>query len=118
MTEAWGTEGRAGALMTFAETKNAERIGEFNVLRAMACILVNFARAAGASRRSAPAPDPAQWPVGCRLDPTPAGTRVTIRDEGFVGRSDPAYGNAEHWERVLGWLDAYLIPRAGRSVSV
>ncbi len=43
-----------------------------------------------------------------RLDPTATGTRVTVRDEGFVGRSEAAYGNAEHWERVLGWLDAYL----------
>ena len=33
---------------------------------------------------------------------------MTVRDEGFVGRSEAAYGNAEHWERVLGWLDAYM----------
>jgi uncharacterized protein YndB with AHSA1/START domain len=45
-----------------------------------------------------------------RLDPTPNGTRVTVRDEGFRGRSAAAYGNAEHWERVLGWLGAYLKP--------
>ena len=43
-----------------------------------------------------------------RLDPIAAGTRVTVRDEGFIGRSDAAFGNAEHWERVLGWLAAYL----------
>ncbi len=43
-----------------------------------------------------------------RLDPIPTGTRVTVRDEGFIGRSEAAHGNAEHWERVLGWLDAYL----------
>ncbi len=43
-----------------------------------------------------------------RLDPIATGTRVTVRDEGFVGRSEAAYGNAEHWERVLGWLDTYL----------
>jgi DNA-binding transcriptional ArsR family regulator len=35
--------------MTLIETKNAEGVREFNVLRAMACILINFARAAGAS---------------------------------------------------------------------
>jgi uncharacterized protein YndB with AHSA1/START domain len=45
-----------------------------------------------------------------RLEPTAAGTRVTVREEGFVGRSDAAYGNAEHWERVLGWLGAYVKP--------
>jgi uncharacterized protein YndB with AHSA1/START domain len=51
-----------------------------------------------------------------RLEPTPTGTRVMVRDEGFVGRSEAAYGNAEHWERVLGWLNAYLKPE-GRSVD-
>jgi uncharacterized protein YndB with AHSA1/START domain len=43
-----------------------------------------------------------------RLEPTADGTRVTLRDEGFVGRAEAAYGNAEHWERVLGWLAAYF----------
>jgi hypothetical protein len=43
-----------------------------------------------------------------RFDAIPSGTRVTVRDEGFIGRAEAAYGNAEHWERVLGWLAAYL----------
>ncbi len=43
-----------------------------------------------------------------RLEPVPNGTRLTLREEGYVGRSEAAYGNAEHWERVLGWLAAYL----------
>jgi uncharacterized protein YndB with AHSA1/START domain len=43
-----------------------------------------------------------------RLEPTASGTLVTLRDEGFIGRSEAAYGNAEIWEHVLGWLDAYL----------
>jgi uncharacterized protein YndB with AHSA1/START domain len=43
-----------------------------------------------------------------RLDPIATGTRVTVRDEGFVGRAEAAYGNAEHWERVLGWLGTYI----------
>lgn len=43
-----------------------------------------------------------------RLDPTENGTRVTVREEGYVGRSAAAYGNAEHWERVLGWLAIYI----------
>ena len=47
-----------------------------------------------------------------RLDPVATGTRVTVRDEGFIGRSEAAYRNAEHWERVLGWLDAYVKPDA------
>ncbi|MDR3458670.1 MAG: SRPBCC domain-containing protein [Verrucomicrobiae bacterium] len=45
-----------------------------------------------------------------RLDPIESGTRVTLRDEGFIGRSEAAFGNAEHWERVLGWLQACLAP--------
>jgi hypothetical protein len=36
------------------------------------------------------------------------GTGVTVREEGFIGRSEAAYGNAENWEKVLGWLDGYL----------
>lgn len=43
-----------------------------------------------------------------RLEATATGTRVTVRDEGFVGRSEAAYGNAEHWERVLGWMGNYF----------
>jgi uncharacterized protein YndB with AHSA1/START domain len=43
-----------------------------------------------------------------RFEPSPHGTLVTLREEGFNGRSEAAYGNAENWEKVLGWLDAYL----------
>jgi len=46
-----------------------------------------------------------------RLEPVPNGTRVTMREEGYLGRSEAAYGNAEHWERVLAWLDTYLRAR-------
>jgi uncharacterized protein YndB with AHSA1/START domain len=46
--------------------------------------------------------------VTYRLEAIPSGTRVTVRDEGFIGRAEAAYGNAEHWERVLGWLSEYL----------
>jgi uncharacterized protein YndB with AHSA1/START domain len=42
-----------------------------------------------------------------RLDPLANGS-VTVRDEGCLGRSEAAFGNVEHWERVPGWLDAYL----------
>ena len=52
-----------------------------------------------------------------RLDPTAPGTRVTVRDEGFIGRSEAAFGNAEHWERVLGWLDAYLKSESASAVT-
>jgi uncharacterized protein YndB with AHSA1/START domain len=43
-----------------------------------------------------------------RFEPSPHGTLVTVREEGFIGRSEAAYGNAENWEKVLGWLDDYL----------
>ena len=43
-----------------------------------------------------------------RLDPIATGTRITVRDEGFIGRAEAAFGNADHWERVLSWLDTYL----------
>lgn len=43
-----------------------------------------------------------------RLEPSSHGTLVTIREEGFVGRPEAAYGNAENWEKVLSWLDDYL----------
>jgi uncharacterized protein YndB with AHSA1/START domain len=43
-----------------------------------------------------------------RFEPSPHGTLVTVRDEGFIGRREAAYGNAEIWEKVLGWLDEYL----------
>lgn len=43
-----------------------------------------------------------------RFEPLASGTRLTMREEGYIGRSEAAYGNAEHWERVLAWLDAYM----------
>lgn len=43
-----------------------------------------------------------------RLEPTENGARVTVREEGYVGRSEAAYANAERWEHVLGWLVAYV----------
>jgi len=43
--------------------------------------------------------------VTYRLDPITTGTRIAVRDEGFIGRSEATFGNGEHWERVLGWLN-------------
>jgi uncharacterized protein YndB with AHSA1/START domain len=47
-----------------------------------------------------------------RLESSPHGTLVTVRDEGFIGRTQAAYGNAEIWEKVLSWLDNYLTQEA------
>src|SRR5258706_11643270 len=37
-----------------------------------------------------------------------SGSRLTVRHEGFKGYEAAAIQHAEHWERVLGWLDAYF----------
>ena len=52
-----------------------------------------------------------------RLEPSPHGTLVTLRDEGFVGRAQAAYGNAEIWEKVLGRLDGYLSSRSTGAIE-
>ena len=46
--------------------------------------------------------------LACRFQPSPHGTFVTLREDGFLGRSQAAHAAAENWEKVLGWLDAYL----------
>ncbi len=55
--------------------------------------------------------------VTYRLDPIATGTRVTVRHEGFAGRSAAADEHAEGWERVLGWLDAYMRPDSAPAVA-
>jgi uncharacterized protein YndB with AHSA1/START domain len=49
-----------------------------------------------------------------RLEPSAHGTLVTVREDGFQGRPEAAFGNAENWEKVLGWLDGYLSEKAER----
>jgi uncharacterized protein YndB with AHSA1/START domain/uncharacterized protein YciI len=44
------------------------------------------------------------------LEPTDAGTRVTLRHEGFADRAESCRGHSNGWERVFGWLVAYLAP--------
>jgi uncharacterized protein YndB with AHSA1/START domain len=56
---------------------------------------------------------PRETTITYRLEPSPHGTLVTVRDEGFVGRAQAAHGNAEIWEHVLGWLDGYLSSTRG-----
>ncbi len=41
-------------------------------------------------------------------DAIPTGTRVTVRHDGFAGLREIADLHAAGWERVLGWLSAYL----------
>jgi uncharacterized protein YndB with AHSA1/START domain len=42
------------------------------------------------------------------LDDVAGGTRVTVRHEGFVKRSEACSSHARGWERVLAWLEGYL----------
>ena len=39
------------------------------------------------------------------LTRTAPGTRVTVRQDGFSGLTQPAEQHALGWERVRGWLD-------------
>jgi uncharacterized protein YndB with AHSA1/START domain len=48
--------------------------------------------------------------ISYRLDPFEGGTRVNVRHEGFAGCTEAAYEHADGWERVLGWLQVYLLP--------
>ena len=49
-----------------------------------------------------------QTTVTYRFLPSPHGTRLTLKEEGFLGRPDAAHGNAENWEKVLTWLDEHF----------
>lgn len=49
------------------------------------------------------------------LESSTCGTLMTVREEGFIGRSKAAYGNAEIWEKVMTWLDAYLLHESSAS---
>ena len=51
--------------------------------------------------------------VAYRFEPSPHGTLITLREDGFLGRPEAAQAAAENWETVLGWLDADL--SAGRT---
>ncbi len=45
------------------------------------------------------------------LDPIAAGTRVTVRHEGFGERRESCLGHGQGWERVLAWLQEHLAVR-------
>lgn len=45
------------------------------------------------------------------LDPCEAGTRLTVRHEGFGEAIQAAYDHADGWERYLGWLGDYFETR-------
>ncbi len=48
---------------------------------------------------------------------TDAGTRLTIRHEGFIGRAQSCEQHTAGWETVLGWLAQYLQRSAVMSES-
>ncbi|PJJ76306.1 activator of Hsp90 ATPase-like protein [Thermoflavifilum aggregans] len=41
--------------------------------------------------------------------PSNFGTLITIREEGFIGLPQAAFGTAENWERVMNLLDHFLV---------
>jgi uncharacterized protein YndB with AHSA1/START domain len=43
-----------------------------------------------------------------QVDPIPGGSRVTVRHQGFSGRTASCESHALGWERVLGWLGSHL----------
>jgi len=45
--------------------------------------------------------------VTYRLEPTPGGTRLVLRHDGFTDRPDSCRGHTQGWERVLTWLAAH-----------
>jgi uncharacterized protein YndB with AHSA1/START domain len=57
------------------------------------------------------------WDVGAAtrvtylLDPTPTGTRVTLRHEGFGSRTESCESHGIGWEMVLGWLSGHVAER-------
>lgn len=55
--------------------------------------------------------------VTYRLEPEGAGTRVTLRHEGFRS-PDACQSHGDGWTMVLGWLSGFLAPPAKRSYFV
>ena len=47
-----------------------------------------------------------------RIEPITGGTRVTVRHEGFADRIESCRGHGDGWERVLAWLQTYLMRAA------
>ena len=44
------------------------------------------------------------------IDPVAAGSRVTVRHEGFAGRRQSCADHGAGWEQVLEWLAKHLAP--------
>jgi uncharacterized protein YndB with AHSA1/START domain len=42
------------------------------------------------------------------FEPSPYGTLITVREDGFLGRPQAAHVAADNWEQIFGCLDAYL----------
>ena len=53
--------------------------------------------------------------VRYRLDALDAGTRVTVRHDGFAGRPESCAGHSSGWELVLDWLGGFLAPAPAKS---
>jgi uncharacterized protein YndB with AHSA1/START domain len=54
-----------------------------------------------------------QTTLAYRFEPSPHGTLITLREEGFLGRPQAAHAAADAWEMTLGWLEAHLAGELG-----
>jgi quinol monooxygenase YgiN/uncharacterized protein YndB with AHSA1/START domain len=52
----------------------------------------------------------AETSVTYQLDAIETGTRLVVRHDAFNGRREAAFEHAAGWERLMGWLGAYLSP--------
>ncbi len=52
---------------------------------------------------------PHETRVTDRLEPSDAGTKLTVRHDGFGSRTVVCRNPTDGWNRVLGWLHAYLV---------
>jgi uncharacterized protein YndB with AHSA1/START domain len=55
--------------------------------------------------------------VAYMLEAVEAGTRLTLRHEGFGARKDACRGHGSGWEQVFRWLAEFLAGEAGGTVS-
>jgi uncharacterized protein YndB with AHSA1/START domain len=103
--------GRWSVTVELADGKRLNEWGEFCEVLAPSRIVMT--RRFGAN----PLLEERETTLTYRLEPSHHGTLVTVREEGFVGRPEAAFGNAENWETVLSWLDAFLITKNEAAVE-
>ncbi len=59
-----------------------------------------------------PSWDPLETTIRYELKATPAGTQVKVTHTGFGAHAESCKGHANGWNRVFGWLTAYVEAQA------